>query len=56
MQPGRASANIETVNRYDAAIDGAPGFTDPPELEVVRMVEQDDVVMAESETGMMSGR
>ena len=32
---------------YDEAIDGAPRFIDPPELEVVRMVEQDDVVMAE---------
>ena len=32
---------------YDKAIDGAPDFLDPPELEVVRMVEQDDVVMAE---------
>ncbi|MDA1010004.1 MAG: nuclear transport factor 2 family protein [Chloroflexi bacterium] len=32
---------------YDQAIDGAPMFIDPPELEVVRMVEQDDVVMAE---------
>jgi len=32
---------------YDAAIDGAPAFIDPPELEVVRMVEQGDVVMAE---------
>jgi ketosteroid isomerase-like protein len=31
---------------YDAAIEG-PGFVPPPELEVVRMVEQDDVVMAE---------
>jgi ketosteroid isomerase-like protein len=31
---------------YDAAIDG-PGFVGPPRLEVVRMVEQDDVVMAE---------
>ncbi|MGN9778902.1 nuclear transport factor 2 family protein [Micromonospora sp. H33] len=31
---------------YDAAIDGV-GFTGPPRLEVVRMVEQDDVVMAE---------
>ena len=31
---------------YDAAIDGE-GFTGPPRLEVVRMVEQDDVVMAE---------
>jgi ketosteroid isomerase-like protein len=28
-------------------IDGAPEFIDPPELEVVRMVEQGDVVMAE---------
>jgi len=32
---------------YDAAIDGAPDFIDPPELEVVRIVEQGDVVMAE---------
>ncbi|RFS83591.1 nuclear transport factor 2 family protein [Actinomadura spongiicola] len=32
---------------YDKAIDGAPHFIDPPELEVVRMVEQDDVIMAE---------
>ncbi|MEV0082294.1 nuclear transport factor 2 family protein [Saccharopolyspora sp. NPDC050642] len=32
---------------YDKAIDGAPEFIDPPELEVVRLVEQDDVVMAE---------
>ncbi len=31
---------------YDAAIDG-PGFDGPPRLEVVRMVEQGDVVMAE---------
>lgn len=31
---------------YDAAIEG-PGFAGPPRLEVVRMVEQDDVVMAE---------
>jgi ketosteroid isomerase-like protein len=31
---------------YDAAIDG-PGYVGPPLLEVVRMVEQDDVVMAE---------
>ncbi len=31
---------------YDAAIDGE-GFAGPPQLEVVRMVEQDDVVMAE---------
>ena len=32
---------------YDRAIDGAPEFIDPPTLEVVRMVEQGDVVMAE---------
>ena len=32
---------------YDKAIDGAPVFIDPPELKVVRMVEQGDVVMAE---------
>ena len=32
---------------YDKAIDGAPEFIDPPQLEVVRMVEQGDAVMAE---------
>jgi ketosteroid isomerase-like protein len=32
---------------YDKAIDGAPEFIDPPELEVVCMIEQGDVVMAE---------
>lgn len=32
---------------YDKAIDGAPEFIDPPELEVVRMVEQGNVIMAE---------
>ncbi|MFL5461031.1 MAG: nuclear transport factor 2 family protein [Gemmatimonadales bacterium] len=32
---------------YDNAIDGAPEFIDSPELEVVRLVEQGDVVMAE---------
>ena len=32
---------------YDAAIEGGPEFDGPPELEVVRMVEQGDVVMAE---------
>ncbi|WP_254548650.1 nuclear transport factor 2 family protein [Catellatospora tritici] len=31
---------------YDAAIEG-PGFIGPPTLNVVRLVEQDDVVMAE---------
>ena len=31
---------------YDKAIDGAPEFIDPPELEVVRMVEQGDVVIS----------
>ena len=31
---------------YDAAIE-APGFIPPPQLEVVRMVEEGDVVMAE---------
>jgi ketosteroid isomerase-like protein len=31
---------------YDEAIEG-PGFSGPPRLSVVRMVEQDDVVMAE---------
>ena len=32
---------------YDKAIDGVPEFIDPPELQVARMVEQGDVVMAE---------
>ena len=32
---------------YDKAIDGAPDFIDPPDLEVVRLVEQDDVIIAE---------
>lgn len=32
---------------YDEAIDGPPELVDPPELEVVRMVEEGDVVMAE---------
>lgn len=31
---------------YDAAIEG-PGFVAPPQLTVVRMVEEGDVVMAE---------
>ena len=31
---------------YDAAIEG-PGWVEPPLLEVVRMVEQDETVMAE---------
>lgn len=31
---------------YDEAIEG-PGFTGPPQLEVVRMVEEGNVVMAE---------
>ncbi|MFD6280552.1 nuclear transport factor 2 family protein [Streptomyces sp. NPDC060209] len=31
---------------YDAAIEG-PGFVSPPRLELVRMVEEGDVVMAE---------
>ena len=37
---------------YDKAIDGAPEFIDPPQLEIVRLVEQDEVVMAEMK-GMM---
>ena len=37
---------LEGKQAYDAAIEG-PGFVGPPWLEVVRMVEQDDVVMAE---------
>ncbi len=37
---------LEGKEAYDAAIDG-PDFFRPPELEVVRMVEEDDTVMAE---------
>ena len=37
---------LEGKQAYDAAIDGE-GFTGPPRLDIVRMVEQDDVVMAE---------
>src|SRR3982750_2937324 len=32
---------------YDKAIDGAPEFVPPPQLNVGGMVEKDDVVMAE---------
>src|SRR4029453_6120274 len=32
---------------YDKAIDAAPEFINPPKLEVVRLVEDGDVVMAE---------
>jgi ketosteroid isomerase-like protein len=39
--------NLHGKQAYDKAIDGAPEFIDPPELNVVRMVEQDNVVMAE---------
>ena len=38
---------LEGKVAYDAAIDGGPEFDGPPRLDVVRMVEQDDVVMAE---------
>src|SRR6187551_3144400 len=39
--------HLQGKEAYDGAIDGAPTFIDPPELEVVRLVEQADVVMAE---------
>lgn len=39
--------HLKGKEAYDRAIDGAPEFIDPPRLEVVRMVEQGDVVMAE---------
>ena len=42
-----AAFHLTGKKAYDKAIDGAPEFIDPPELEVVRMVEQDNVVMAE---------
>jgi len=38
---------LQGKDSYDRAIDGAPDFIDPPTLEVVRMVEQGDIVMAE---------
>ena len=37
---------LQGKTAYDAAIPGE-GFVPPPTLDVVRMVEQDDVVMAE---------
>jgi ketosteroid isomerase-like protein len=39
--------HLTGTEAYDKAIDGAPEFIDPPELEVVRLVEQDDTIMAE---------
>jgi len=39
--------HLKGKEAYDKAIDGAPEFIDPPELNVVRMVERDDIVMAE---------
>ncbi|MFD8686003.1 nuclear transport factor 2 family protein [Streptomyces sp. NPDC059651] len=38
--------NLTGKEAYDAAIEG-PGFVSPPKLEVVRMIEEGDVVMAE---------
>jgi ketosteroid isomerase-like protein len=37
---------IEGKAAYDENIEG-PGFDGPPRIEIVRMVEQDDTVMAE---------
>jgi uncharacterized protein len=37
---------LQGKGAYDAAIEG-PGYAGPPELEVVRMVEEGDTVMAE---------
>ena len=45
---------LEGKRAYDEAIEG-PGFVTPPKLDVVRMVEQDDVVMAEL-TGVVERR
>ena len=39
--------HLNGKDAYDKAIDGAPDFIDPPEVNFVRMVEQDNVVMAE---------
>ncbi|MFD8565456.1 nuclear transport factor 2 family protein [Streptomyces sp. NPDC059639] len=38
--------NLTGKEAYDEAIEG-PGFVSPPKLEVVRMIEEGDVVMAE---------
>ncbi len=38
--------HLEGKDAYGAAIEG-PGFAGSPDLEVVRMVEEDDTVMAE---------
>jgi len=38
--------HLEGKDAYDAAIEG-PGFAGGPELEVVRLVEEGDTVMAE---------
>ena len=38
--------NLTGKQAYDDAVEG-PGFVGPPQLEVVRMVEEGDVVMAE---------
>lgn len=38
--------HLEGKTAYDAAIEG-PGFAGRPELEVVRMVEEGDTIMAE---------
>lgn len=40
------SFHLEGKAAYDAAIEG-PGFVGSPELRVVRMVEQDNTIMAE---------
>ena len=40
---------------YDKAIDGAPEFIDPPELEVVRMVEQGVASARDIDTAMELG-
>jgi catechol 2,3-dioxygenase-like lactoylglutathione lyase family enzyme len=45
---------LEGKQAYDEAIEG-PGFVTPPKLDVVRMVEQDNVVMAEI-TGVVERR
>ena len=45
---------LEGKQAYDDAIEG-PGFVTPPKLDVVRMVEQGDVVMAEL-TGVVERR
>ena len=45
--PVYSGLRLTGKDAYDKAINGAPEFIDPPQLEVVRMIEQGDTIMAE---------